>query len=177
MSIEEYEKISVLEPACGSANDYRFIEAFDISRFLDYTGFDLSEKNICNAQKLFPEVNFIVGNAIEIQAKENEYDYCYVHDLFEHLSLEAMEKVVSEISRVTKKGICAGFFDMLEGSNHIVKAVNSYHWNKLSRDKMKTLFEKKFSDIEVIHIDSYLISKYGFSDTHNKGAYTLVATI
>ena len=177
LSSEEHERISVLEPACGSANDYRFLDAFGIARFLEYTGFDLCEKNVQNAQKMFPEINFIVGNAIEIDEAENEYDYCYIHDLFEHLSLEAMERAVSGICRVTKKGIIAGFFNMHDGDEHIVKAVNSYHWNNLSIDAIKTLFRNKFSNIEIIHIDTYLVSKYSFSDTHNKGAYTLVARI
>lgn len=175
---DEYSaEITVLEPACGSANDYRFFDDFGIAEFLKYTGFDLCEKNVYNARKMFPEVNFITGNAIEIQALENEYDYCFVHDLFEHFSVEAMEQSVSEICRVTKKGICAGFFNMHDGSEHIVNAVNNYHWNKLSRNEMIVLLKKKFPDMEIIHIDSYLALKYGFGDTHNKGAYTLIAGI
>src|SRR5262245_1245926 len=47
---EPPQSVSVLEPACGSANDYRFLNAFGLARFLDYTGFDLCEKNIRNAK-------------------------------------------------------------------------------------------------------------------------------
>ena len=71
---ERHEKISVLESACGSANDYRFIDAFGIGKFLDYAGIDLCEKNVCNAKRMFPEIDFKVGNAIEIQAGDKEYD-------------------------------------------------------------------------------------------------------
>ena len=174
---EEHKKISVLEPACGSANDYRFIHAFGISRFLDYTGFDLSEKNVRNAKTMFPDVNFKVGNAIEIQGEDKEFDYCFVHDLFEHLSIDAMERSISEICRVTKKGICAGFFNMHDGCEHIVREVNSYHWNKLSRDRIRELFKRGFHNVELIHIDKFLSTQYDFSDTHNKNAYTIIANI
>ncbi len=46
--------LSVLEPACGSANDYRFLDAYGLARLVDYTGFDLCAKNIENARALFP---------------------------------------------------------------------------------------------------------------------------
>jgi len=85
--------ISVMEPACGSANDYRFIHRFGIARFLDYHGFDICAKNIANAQGMFPGVPFTVGNVLEIDRGEKCFDYCYVHDLFEHLSLDAGEFV------------------------------------------------------------------------------------
>ena len=174
---EEHEKISVLEPACGSANDYRFINAFGLAGFLNYNGFDLCQKNVFNARQMFPDVNFSVGNAIEIQAQDNSYDYCFVHDLFEHLSIDAMESAISEISRVTKYGICVGFFNMYDGNEHIVHAVDEYHWNKLSINKMRELLTNKGSKVEVIQIDSFLSRKYGFSDTHNKNAYTFIVEI
>jgi len=41
--------VSVLEPACGSANDYRFLHAYGLARLVSYTGFDLCAKNIENA--------------------------------------------------------------------------------------------------------------------------------
>ena len=95
------EDISVLEPACGSANDYRFIEAFGIADFINYTGFDLCEKNIQNARRMFPDAHLEVGNVLEIEARDGVFDYCFVHDLFEHLSIEAMEAALAEICRVT----------------------------------------------------------------------------
>ena len=84
---EQAERISVSEPACGSANDYRFIDGYGIGRLIDYAGFDLCEKNVRNAKALFPEACFKVGNVFEIEATDNGFDFCFVHDLFEHLSL------------------------------------------------------------------------------------------
>ena len=174
---EQPQHIQVLEPACGSANDYRFIEAFSIARLLDYKGFDLCEKNIRNAKQMFPETCFEEGNILEIDAEENAFDYCFVHDLFEHLSIEAMEVAIAEICRVTKKDLCVGFFNMHKGNEHIIKIIDDYHWNNLSMSKTKVIFQRHASAVEVIHIDKFLSSKFGCSDTHNKGAYTFVIRI
>jgi SAM-dependent methyltransferase len=174
---ERPQCISVLEPACGSANDYRFIEAFGIARLLDYTGFDLCEKNVRNAKLMFPEARFDVGNVLEIDADDKAFDYCFVHDLFEHLSIEAMEAAIAEICRVTRQGICAGFFNMHEDDRHKVRVVGDYHWNKLSMARTKATFERHASAIQVIHIDRFLASKFGCRDTHNKGAYTFVVSL
>ena len=171
---EQAECISVLEPACGSANDYRFIEGYGIGGLIDYLGFDLCEKNIRNAKTLFPETCFKVGNVFEIEATDNGFDFCFVHDLFEHLSLDAMETAISEVCRVTGKGVCVGFFNMHEGSEHVVKVVDDYHWNMLSAPRTKALFEQHASSVEVIGIHEFLKSKYECGDTHNKGAYTFM---
>src|SRR5262249_30210875 len=86
-----FEKRSFVEPACGSANDYRFFDAFGLTRFMDYTGFDLCEKNIANARQMFPTARFVVGNILSPNFSERAFDCALVHDLFEHLSLAAME--------------------------------------------------------------------------------------
>jgi SAM-dependent methyltransferase len=171
---ERHQPVSVLEPACGSANDYRFIDAFGIACFFDYTGFDLCEKNIRNAKQMFPDMRFEVRNVFEIDSPDKAFDYCFVHDLFEHLSIEAMEAAIAEICRVTRQAICIGFFNMYNGAEHIVKAVDSYHWNVLSAARMKAVFERYASDAEVIHIDSFLLSRFGCDQTHNKGAYIFI---
>ena len=171
------QNISVLEPACGSANDYRFIEAFGIARLINYAGFDLCEKNIRNAKQMFPDACFKVGNTLEIEAEDGAFDYCFVQDLFEHLSVEAMEAAIVEICRVTRKDISAGFFNMHDGERHIVRAVGDYHWNNLSMAETKTIFERHASAVQVFHIDKFLRSKFRCVDTHNKGAYTLIVSI
>ena len=122
----------MLEPACGSANDYRFLHAYGLARLVRYTGFDLCAKNIENARALFPDVSFAVGNVFEIAAPDKAFDLCFVHDLFEHLSLEGMQAAVKEVCRVTRQGLCVGFFNMDEIRDHQVRPVDDYHWNRLS---------------------------------------------
>ena len=171
---EQAQRISVLEPACGSANDYRFIQSFGIAKLLDYTGFDLCEKNIHNAKQMFSDVCFKVDNVLEINEEDEQFDYCFVHDLFEHLSIGAMEVAISEICRVTRQDICIGFFNMYNGDRHIINVVDDYYWNKLSLGKIKEILERHTSFVQVIHIDKFLTSKFGCGDTHNKDAYTFI---
>ncbi|HCO96988.1 MAG TPA: hypothetical protein DIU00_24125 [Phycisphaerales bacterium] len=173
---EQSQRISVLEPACGSANDYRFIEASGIARLINYTGFDLCEKNIRNAKQMYPDACFKVGNVFEIEDGDGAFDYCFVHDLFEHLSIEAMEAAIAEICRVTRRGICAGFFNMYDGERHIVRKAGSYHWNNLSMVETREIFKRYASSVQVIHIDIFLRSNFRYGDTHNKGAYTLIVS-
>ena len=168
--------VTVLEPACGSANDYRFLDAFGIARLVEYTGFDLCEKNIANARALFPAARFETGNAFEIRGADKSFDVCFVHDLFEHLSLEAMDVAVAEICRVTREGICAGFFSMHEEEDPIVRPVDDYHWNTLSLVKASALFERHGFAVHPIHVGTFLKWKFGCEETHNDNAYTFFAT-
>jgi SAM-dependent methyltransferase len=174
---EQPQRISVLEPACGSANDYRFIESYGIARLLDYTGFDLCDKNISNARGMFPGICFNVGDVLEIEAGNGVFDYCFVHDLFEHLSAEAMETAVAEICRVTRRGICAGFFNMHDGKRHEIQVVGDYHWNNLSMAETRLIFERHASKVQVIHIDTFLRSTFHCEDAHNRSAYTLIVSM
>jgi hypothetical protein len=164
--------VSVIEPACGSANDYRFLKSFGIARFLDYTGFDLCGKNVENARVMFPDADFVAGNVLGIDANDKCFDYCVVHDLLEHLSVPAMEQAINEMCRVTRHGICAGFFQMDEIPNHLVRRVGDYHINLLSMQKVRDSFESRGAHVEVIHIQTFLRMCLNCADTHNPNAYT-----
>jgi len=166
--------ISVLEPACGSANDYRFLEAYGIAPLVDYYGFDLCPRNIENARALFPGVRFDTGNVFAIAAPDKSFDLCFVHDLFEHLSLAGMETAVKEICRVTRQGICAGFFNMDEVPAHQVRPLRDYHWNTLSMARLKELFAVCGFTAQVLHIGTFVRRQTGCDQTHNPNAYTFL---
>jgi SAM-dependent methyltransferase len=165
---------SVLEPACGSANDYRYLVAYGLARLIDYTGFDLCAKNIENARALFPGVGFDVGNVFEITAPDKAYELCFVHDLFEHLSLEGMRAAVKEMCRVTRHGLCVGFFNMNEIREHEARPVDEYHWNLLSMNRMKELFAEGGFAAQVVNIGGFLRDRVGCEQTHNPNAYTFL---
>lgn len=171
---EATRQLSVLEPACGSANDYRFMAANGLARFLDYTGFDLCEKNVENARALFPGVRFELGNVFEIAAPDQGYDCCVIHDLFEHLSPEGLDCAIREVGRVTRLGLCVGFFNMDEIPEHVIQPVNEYHWNTLSLERVEAQFAACGFRAQVINIGSYLRWRAGCPETHNPNAYTLV---
>jgi SAM-dependent methyltransferase len=167
--------LSVLEPACGSANDYRFMSAYGLARLIEYTGFDLCEKNVRNARELFPEGRFAVGNVFAVPAGDRSSDYCIVHDLFEHLSIAGMELAIEELCRVTRTGLTLGFFNLHEGSEHLVRPVDDYHWNALSLPRVRTRLESGGFQVQAVHIDTFLKWRFGCDQTHNKNAYTLLA--
>jgi hypothetical protein len=169
-------RLSVLEPACGSANDYRFVEAFGLAAGLDYTGFDLCEKNILNASSRHPGARFRLGNVFDIET-DRPFDVAYVHDLFEHLSPAGLERAIAELCRVTRSAICAHFFNMDEIDDHVVRPVDDYHWNTLSMARVVAAFEAQRATVQVIHIASFLRWLLGCGETHNQGAYTLIVTL
>jgi SAM-dependent methyltransferase len=166
--------ISVLEPACGSANDYRFLAAYGLAPLVDYYGFDLCARNIENARALFPGVRFDTGNVFAIAAADKSFDLCIVHDLFEHLSLAGLETAVKEICRVTRQGICAGFFNMDEIPAHQVRPLRDYHWNTLSMARLKELFANSGFTAQVLHIGTFLRRQTGCDQTQNPNAYTFL---
>ena len=180
---------TLLEPACGSANDYRFLRAFGLARFFAYTGFDLAEKNINNARALFPttarspqldsaplspDPSFQIGNVFEIPAPDKFFEFCVVHDLFEHLSLPAFEVAASEICRVTRTALCLSFFQMDEIPDHIVRPLDDYHVSLLSVQRTKALFAAHGFDAQVIHIATFLRSEFACDFCYNPHAYTFI---
>ena len=59
-------RASVLEIACGSANDFRYFERYGLARFLDYTGADLCPANIANARRRCPGGVFLEADALAL---------------------------------------------------------------------------------------------------------------
>ena len=164
----------VLEPACGSANDYRFLERFGFARVIAYTGFDLCEKNVINARRQFPQARFGVGNIFAVEALDGAYDFAFVHDLFEHLSPVGINAAVDELCRVTRSGLCLHFFNMDEMAEDVIRPVEEYHWNTLSVEQMRARFERHGFQAQVLHIGSFLRWRVGAASTHNPHAYTFV---
>jgi hypothetical protein len=172
---ESPAKLSVLEPACGSANDYRFLESFGMARLISYTGFDLCEQNVRNARAMFPAARFESGNVFSIPEPDRRYDYCVVHDLFEHLSIEGLDRALSEVCRVTRQGLCLGFFRMHEEGQHIVRPVQRYHINTLSMDLVRARIESLGFEVQVTHPGTLLKWRFGWEGRDNPNAYTLFA--
>ena len=165
---------SVLEPACGSANDYRALHACGLARLVDYSGFDLCEKNVRNARALFPEARFDTGNVFRIAAADKSFDYLFAHDLFEHLSPAGLASAIQEVSRVTRRGLCLGFFNLDEIPEPIVRPVDDYHWNTLSVERLREAFAAHGFTGQVVHIGGFLRWATGCDHTHNPHAYTFL---
>jgi len=166
--------LSVIEAAFGSANDYRYFESFGLARHLDYFGFDLAEKNIRNARAMFPQAHFEVGNVLELGWKLRKYDVAIAHDLFEHLSIAAMERAVGALCRVAQRALCFGFFHVHEGEEHLINPVEHYHCNTLSLSKLRRLLERHGFATQAISVEAFLNWKFGCPGTHNPHAYMIL---
>jgi len=168
--------ISVLEPACGSANDYRYLHRFGVSRLVNYTGFDICEKNIANACCRFSDIGFEVADVLDMPYEDKSFDYLFIHDLFEHLSPRALKMALGEIARVTRKQACLSFFNMADIKESIITQSGQYYWNTLSLSRIEEQLMDLARDIDVVGIDSFLQTNYDCSDYHNKEAYTVIVS-
>jgi SAM-dependent methyltransferase len=165
---------SVLEAACGSANDYRYLAKSGIAAHLDYRGFDLTATNIANARRNHPEVDFRIGDVLDIDAGDASWDWVVVHDLFEHLSPAAFRRAIAEVSRVARKGVIVSFFHMADIPEHVIKPLRGYHRNELSLARTRQEFLAHCSAVEAMHIPSFVAVNFGFDQYYNRRAYSFI---
>jgi len=165
---------TVLEAACGSANDYRYLQQSGIAAHIDYRGFDLTEANIKNARTNHPGVDFRLGDVLAIDAEDSSWDCVVVHDLFEHLSPAAFSRAVAEVCRVAKGGVVVSFFHMDHIPDHVIKPLRGYHRNELSLDKTRQEFLTHCSTVDSTHIRSFVEEHFGFANYYNRRAYTFI---
>ena len=167
--------ISVLEVACGSANDYRAFAECGLAPLLAYRGIDLSEKNIANARRRFPSVPFEVGDVRDLPFRDQDSDFVIASDLFEHLPIEGMERALAEVMRVARRGLALTFFNMHEGPEHDVRPTRLYHWNRLSRPRIEERLRRRFPSIRVVPVAPWLNERYGYAHSYNPRAYSIFA--
>ncbi|MQA03454.1 MAG: methyltransferase domain-containing protein [Streptosporangiales bacterium] len=167
--------LRVLEFACGSANDYRYFDSYGLARFLDYTGVDLSEANVANARRRFPDVDFEVQDVLALPYENGSYDYVLAFDLFEHLSPAAIEQAVREARRLARVGLVVSFFHMADQPEHVVQPVRRYFWNLLSAPRMRDLLAVGFDSVEVIKIRDLFRTGFGYGYSYNRNAWTMIA--
>lgn len=169
------DPISVLELACGSANDYRTFAEAGLAPFLRYRGVDLTPKNIENARRRFPGVEFEVGDIRKIGAPDRSFDYVIAADIFEHLSPEAREEALDEATRLARRGLSLTFFNMGDIPEHEINPKGIYYWNRLSRSRIEDRLRPAFPHIEVVPIAAWLRAEVGYERSYNPNAYSIFA--
>lgn len=167
---------SVLEMACGSANDYRAFVECGLARHLDYLGIDLTAKNIENARRRFPGIGFEVGDVTAIDRPDRSFDYVIASDIFEHLAPDAMERALSEAARIARRGVMLTFFNMAEVDDHVIQPRKAYFWNRLSRARVEERLRRDFDSVRVVRIDAMLRDRFGYAHTYNRHAVSIFAT-
>jgi len=171
----EAEPCSVLEFACGSANDYRAFVDYGLARFIDYLGVDLTAKNITNARRRFPGVRFEVGDVMRLPYADGAFDYVIVSDLFEHLAPDDMERTLEEAGRLAREAVILTFFNMADVPDHVVRTKGAYHWNRLSRSRVEARLRRRFPSVTATPIATWLAERYDYPHSYNRNAWTIVA--
>jgi len=166
--------ISVLEVACGSANDYRFLHQSGIARFLSYTGIDIAARNIANAKRHFPEADFQVRSILTAEFPDSSYDCVFCHDLIEHLSPDAMERAFAEMFRIARDEVVLHLFNAKWSGDHEIVPVRRYHRNRVSMEKIATFFEHQGARVTCLEMAQWLREKIGAWDYHNPNAFSLI---
>jgi ubiquinone/menaquinone biosynthesis C-methylase UbiE len=168
-------RLQVLELACGSANDYRAFVECRLADHLDYRGIDITEKNVENARRRFPGVAFEVGDVRDVWHPDGAFEYVIASDVFEHLSLEGMERALGEAMRLARRGLALTFFNMDESADHQDRPTKLYHWNRLSRPRIEARLRGRFDSVRVVPIAHWLRDEHGYAHAYNPRAYSIFA--
>jgi ubiquinone/menaquinone biosynthesis C-methylase UbiE len=166
--------MSVLEVACGSANDYRFFHQSGLVRLLDYTGIDIATKNITNAKRRYPDTDFRVQSILTTEFPDSSYDCVFCHDLLEHLSLAAMERALGEMLRIARKDAIVHFFNAKRTGDHEVVPVRRYYRNRVSMEKITTFFEQRGAQVTYLGMTLWFQEKLEASGFHNPNAFSMI---
>ena len=107
-------KDSVLEVGCGAG-----LLARELSKDYKYTGIDYSEPMIRKHLDLFPLHRVSVSEANHLPFADNSVDYAFCFGVYQYLpSEEYAMKMISEMKRVSRKGILMGDLKDLATREH-----------------------------------------------------------
>lgn len=166
--------LSVLELGCGSANDYRFWDAYGLARAIDYVGIDVSEENVRNAKARFPDTSFHVGDACCPDYANRSFDVVFMSDVLEHLSRSAVEAALANAERISRDEIWLALFNAGESAAHRFEAKDDYHWNMLSVAEIGQHLGAVGFSCEILSIAAEMAHRLPGYVHYNPGAYLIV---
>jgi ubiquinone/menaquinone biosynthesis C-methylase UbiE len=166
--------IPVLEVACGSANDYRFFDRCGLTPLLRYTGIDIATKNIANARRRYPKVDFRVQSILATHFPDASFDCVFCHDLIEHLSPEAMGRACAEMLRIARSEVILHFFNAKWSGTHEIVPIRRYYRNRVSMEKVMAFFEHQGADVTCLEMAQWLREKLGATGYHNPNTFSLI---
>ena len=167
-------RLRVFEAACGSANDYRAFHDHGLATLLDYTGLDISEKNITNALTRFPGVAFRAGSILDSGLPDAAFDFVFAHDLLEHLSGPGVATALAEMVRLARREVWVHLFNTKPDGGHDIIPKEQYHWNCLSLAALRAAGRALGCAVDVIEVAPLLQHKFGRCEYYNPHAATLV---
>jgi SAM-dependent methyltransferase len=168
--------LKLLEIGCGSANDYRYWDTYGLADYIQYTGIDISRKNIENAKKLYPETNFQEANGCRLDLNGNAYEVVLCFDVLEHLSASGTEDMLNEMTRLSSDEIWISLFNGTLESRSSYQMKDDYHWNSLSLTELSEFLEKRGFKSTVMSISTELETRFEGYSHYNPNAYLLFGT-
>jgi SAM-dependent methyltransferase len=171
------ERISVLEVACGSGNDYHGIRECGLSSRISYSGFDISSKNIRNARRQYPGVDFFQASILNSGIPDGSFEYVFVHDLLEHLSPKGLALALEEILRIAQKEVWLHCFNVNAIDRHEIRLSGTFYRNKLSITCLSAALEELGASTQVIRVSDLLFRKFRFAPDYFASCGTVLARI
>jgi 2-polyprenyl-3-methyl-5-hydroxy-6-metoxy-1,4-benzoquinol methylase len=98
------KKLNILNIGFGSASlEEKFFQNVK-TKFIHWTGIDISKKSVKQAIKKYPQATFKVGNIIKLEKNNNSFDYIVALEVFEHIQSKYTLGVLKKIFKLVKRG-------------------------------------------------------------------------
>lgn len=100
-------EFSLLDVACGSGELLRETAKFArrAGKVAHLTGIDLNELSFSTKEGSNPNITFVRGDAFRLPFPDDAFDYAISSLFFHHLRDEQIPPVLSEMARVTRRGV------------------------------------------------------------------------
>ncbi|WP_242966444.1 methyltransferase domain-containing protein [Clostridium sp. BSD9I1] len=151
---------TVLEAPC----EFGYGAAYFSSLCSHVEALDIADDNINFAKETYSmnNISWVKGDVTNLEYKDDEFDVYVSYEVFEHLSLDMVEKYLHEAYRVIKRG---GKFIISTPNREMRKHINNpFHIKEYSFVEFSRLIEKYFNRIEYYSVSNYKVEK-GMKDT------------
>lgn len=153
---EKYMKNSIiLEGACG----YGYGAAYLSNMCREVHAVDISKENIEFAKNVYKHLNNIewkVNNVCKLSYENNTFDIYTSFETMEHISLDQVEKYLSEAWRVLKNN--GKFIISTPNKQKRISINNPFHIKEYTKDEFEEIIKKYFDIVDYYDIDKYVFS-------------------
>jgi ubiquinone/menaquinone biosynthesis C-methylase UbiE len=92
----------VLELGCGTGSNLYNLRA--IGETFRFTGIDINHEEIELAKQNFPDAEFMIGDATNVQLPDQSFDLVFCRDVIHHIHPSEQFRLIQEMTRLTKVG-------------------------------------------------------------------------
>lgn len=156
---------SVIDIGCGGGIQYAALR--EIAPHVSYIGVDITPKMLSIARHLFPDVQFVLGDAANLPYPNNNFDVAIVRHVFEHHPLENGKLILHEALRLAKYiSMLLFFIEPQDIESDIVEQEDGGFY--------KNIYSKSWliREIKAFLLDQCEIETISIPQTHESPAYT-----